>query len=90
MIATRFHATILAIASGRPVFPIVYSDKTINVLKDIGFYGNYADLRNMDQISYAYSKSNFKYSQIIDTEELKKMSEGHFAMLDRCLNKKEL
>lgn len=86
VIATRFHAAILALVSGRPVFPIVYSDKTINVLKDIGFQGNYADLRNMEPISYEYSKLNLEYFQNIDTENLARMAEGHFVMLDRCLN----
>lgn len=86
VIATRFHATILALVSGRPVFPIVYSDKTINVLQDIGFGGNYADLRNLEPIPYEYSRFNLEYSQNIDIENLAKMAESHFAMLDRCLN----
>lgn len=89
VIATRFHATILALVSGRPVFPIVYSDKTINVLQDIGFQGNYADLRNLEPISYEYSKFNLDHSQSIDTENLAKMAEGHFFMLDQCLNSGE-
>lgn len=86
VIATRFHATILALVSGRPVFPIVYSDKTINVLKDIGFQGNYADLRNMETISYEYSKFNLEHFQNINIEKLARMAEGHFVILDRCLN----
>lgn len=85
VIATRFHATILAIASGVPVFPIVYSNKTINVLKDIGFQGHYADLRNLGVISYEYSKANLDCSQSIDIKKLAKKAEGHFVMLDRCL-----
>ena len=75
VIATRFHAAILALASGRPVFPIVYSDKTINVLNDIEFRGNYADLRNLGQISYAYSRANLKQLQNMDTGSLAKKAE---------------
>lgn len=45
VIATRFHAAILALAAGRPVLPIVYSDKTIHVLEDLGFGGAVYDLR---------------------------------------------
>ena len=45
VIATRFHATILAMASGRPVLPILYSDKTKHVLEDLGFDGVVYDLR---------------------------------------------
>lgn len=88
VIATRFHAAILALVTGRPVFPIVYSDKTINVLQDIGFRGNYADLRDLEPISYEYSKFNLEHSQNIDAEHLARMAEGHFSMLDQCLNPK--
>lgn len=45
VIGTRFHATILAMAAGRPVLPIVYSDKTKYVLDDLGFAGTVYDLR---------------------------------------------
>ena len=45
VIATRFHAAILAIAANRPVLPIVYSDKTKHVLEDLGFTGTVYDLR---------------------------------------------
>ena len=45
VIGTRFHATILAIAAGRPVLPIVYSDKTKHVIEDLGFTGTVYDLR---------------------------------------------
>ena len=46
VIGTRFHATILAMAAGRPVLPIVYSDKTKYVLEDLGFTGTVYDLRD--------------------------------------------
>lgn len=51
VIATRFHGVILAMAAGRPVFPVVYSDKTTNVLKDMGFRGAWTDLRGGSEIS---------------------------------------
>lgn len=46
VIATRFHGTILAMAAGRPVLPILYSDKTLHVLEDLGFSGVMPDLRS--------------------------------------------
>ena len=45
VIATRFHAAILAIAANHPVLPIIYSDKTKHVLNDLGFSGEMYDLR---------------------------------------------
>ena len=85
VIATRFHAAILALAAGRPVFPIVYSDKTIHVLEDMGFHGKFADLRNMKPISYADSRANLDVPQIMDTGSLAKKAQGHFAKLDDLL-----
>ena len=89
VIATRFHATILALAAGRPVFPIVYSDKTIHVLEDIGFQGNYTDLRNMEPISYAYSRANLDAPQMIDTVSLAEEAQKHFTILDHRLGRTE-
>lgn len=85
VIATRFHAAILALAAGRPVFPIVYSDKTIHVLEDIGFHGKFADLRNMEPISYEESRVNLDFPQEIDTDSLAENAQGHFAKLDNLL-----
>ena len=82
VIATRFHAAILALAAGRPVFPIVYSDKTVHVLEDIGFRGKFADLRNREPISYADSRANLDFPQKIDTTGLAEKAQGHFAKLD--------
>lgn len=86
VIATRFHAAILALAAGRPVFPIVYSDKTLHVLEDIDFSGNYADLRNMQSISYKDSRSNLDTPQEIDFARLAQQAQEHFAMLDQELS----
>ena len=85
VIATRFHAAILALAAGRPVFPVVYSDKTIRVLEDIRFEGGYADLRDGKQISYEQARANCKTVdlQILDT--LKRKAQQHFERLDALL-----
>lgn len=82
VIATRFHAAVLAIAAGRPVFPIVYSDKTIHVLEDIGFQGNYADLRRMEPITYAESRANLDKPQMMDIGGLAEHAQEHFKLLD--------
>ena len=89
VIATRFHAAILALAAGRPVFPIVYSDKTIHVLEDIGFTGKSADLRNMEPISYADSRANLDVPQMIDTVSLAEKAQKHFTILDHRLGRTE-
>lgn len=85
VIATRFHATILALAAGRPVFPIVYSDKTIHVLEDLGFQGHFADLRSMEPITYAESRANLDVQQTEDIGNLAKAAQNHFIKLDDLL-----
>ncbi len=78
VIATRFHAAILALAANRPVLPIIYSDKTINVLNDIGFCGTLCDLRK--DTDWPIPKDiilDFRISQ-----EIKITPEKHFEKLD--------
>lgn len=82
VIATRFHAAILALAAGRPLFPIVYSDKTIHVLEDIGFQEHFADLRSTEPITYAESRANLDVPQTLDVGKLAKNAQEHFKMLD--------
>ena len=85
ILASRFHATVLGMAAGRPVFPIIYSDKTKYVLEDMNFQGNYADIRDLKGIDFAFSKENLDKKVIIDTGLLKKEAEEHFKMLDKKL-----
>lgn len=37
VVSSRLHAMILAMVMGKPVIPVTYSNKTINVLKDMGY-----------------------------------------------------
>ena len=83
VIASRFHGTILALAAGIPVFPIIYSNKTARVLEDISFPGKWADLREAEQISFEYSLQNRTLA--FDTADLRFASQKHFAVLDKHL-----
>lgn len=83
VIASRFHGAILALVAGVPVFPVIYSNKTAQVLEDISFPGKWADLRDAEQISFEYSLQNRKIAY--DTAGLKFASQKHFAVLDERL-----
>ena len=85
IIASRFHAAVLGIAAGKPVFPVVYSDKTLHILEDIGFEGNYIDIRNEDSYDYNYSRKNLDQNYILKAERLAEESKKHFLKLDEIL-----
>ncbi len=83
VIATRFHAAILAIAAGRPVLPVIYSDKTLHVLEDLGFIGQIIDIRKDD----AYTLSQCPMSFHGDLRMLSEEAQKHFEKLDCVLSK---
>lgn len=85
VIASRFHALILGIAAGKAVFPIIYSDKTISILYDIGFQGNWADIRANNEIEFDFSISNLLNNIFVPNTNLKKDSDKHFIYLDKVL-----
>ncbi len=78
VIGTRFHATILALAAGRPVLPIIYSDKTLHVLQDLGFDGVCYDIRKEGA-----------WTAVAGTAMDVSKADGqkHFEKLDRVLTK---
>lgn len=86
IIAARFHGTILGLTAGKSVFPILYSDKTKYVLEDLGFHGEYADLRDPDSLSFENAKKNLESGYKIDVTESVQKAEKHFEKLDEFLN----
>ena len=85
VIASRFHAAILAIAAQKPVLPIVYSDKTLHVLEDVGFEGKVLDLRKEESITYEDAQNNFMSQRLLDANKLAKEARNHFLKLDQIL-----
>lgn len=86
VIASRFHAAVLGFAADKPVLPVVYSDKTVNILKDLAFSGKYIDIRKLDENSYIEPKDINLNMQMIDSiDEVRKKSNLHFEKLDMLL-----
>jgi colanic acid/amylovoran biosynthesis protein len=84
VIATRFHAMILGWLYNKPVFPIVYSDKMTNVMKDVGFKGLYVNFKDLDSLKPEEVFESME-TNLIDVCEQIKNSEGHFKKLDEYL-----
>lgn len=51
IIATRFHAIVLALRMGIPLFPLIYREKARNLLKDLHYPYPVSDLDNIDKAS---------------------------------------
>ena len=84
VIATRFHAAILALAAGRPVLPVLYSDKTLHVLQDLAFAGMMPDLRDGTDWDVAACRRSLEQQKPMPAETIS-AAQGHFSKLDRLL-----
>ena len=84
IIATRFHAVILAILFNQKFFPIIYSNKTLNVLKDLNEADYFVKIENIEKLNYDYVSTNIARSSL-DIHSISRQSEQHFEKLDFLL-----
>lgn len=85
IVASRFHAMILGWVFQKPVFPVAYSNKMINVMEDVGFEGLYADFTTLElmQPEQVYeSMTTYR----LDVTPQTKHAEKHFEHLDSYLS----
>lgn len=85
VIATRFHAIILSLVAKQKVFPIIYSNKSKNMLLDIGFSGKYLDLLDLNGFEMEQVYYNLKEETTMDFTDVIKESKQHFEKLDKVL-----
>jgi colanic acid/amylovoran biosynthesis protein len=83
IIGTRFHSIVLALLNDQPVFPIIYSDKTKNVLDDLGLSDagcNIKDIHNLDIDRYL--PMGMAQINRIKEKAVIREAENHFIQLD--------
>lgn len=81
LIASRFHSMILGMVFQVPILPIVYNDKILHVLQDLGYESYGIRLENLNNTEI--SKTEFIVCNDIDT--IKKQADEQFAALDAIL-----
>lgn len=84
-IAARFHANIISQLLDIPLLPIIYSNKTSNMLNDINLDKL---IINMDQLDKMCDKKVLEcaFNNKINLEEIKKKSEKQFNKLTEFIN----
>lgn len=87
VIATRFHAIILSLVAKQKVFPIIYSDKSVNMLKDIRFSGEYLILSKIGNFDLENIYYNLENRVQIDISDIITKSQNHFTEVDKLLKK---
>ncbi|MHA6533135.1 polysaccharide pyruvyl transferase family protein [Paenibacillus sp. BAC0078] len=85
IVASRFHAMILGWVFGKPVFPVAYSNKMVNVMQDAHFHGQYTDFAHLAEVTpeqvYASMGTNS-----LDVTLQANQAEKHFEQLDAYLS----
>ncbi|MCS0826784.1 polysaccharide pyruvyl transferase family protein [Cytobacillus firmus] len=84
IIGSRFHSIILAQVFNQGFYPLIYSDKTYNVLKDTQLNNYYKYIKNIDELNTEEVINVAKNNKIVDNSCFSK-SEGHFKELDSFL-----
>jgi len=70
----------------KTVYPLIYSDKSLHMLRDIGFQGNCTDIRQMSKITVKDVIDNGIKDEKQRREKLSKLAldaKRQFLMLDK-------
>ena len=89
VIGTRFHANVLGLIMNKVVIPIIYNDKTKNLLVDINFKGVIYDINDLNNYN-GLNLDSKKISYRCDVSKQVKESEKHFQKLDSILKRVDL
>ncbi|MGQ7353988.1 polysaccharide pyruvyl transferase family protein [Streptococcus orisratti] len=89
VVASRYHAMVIGFLYQKNTYVIAYSDKTINVIRDIDPNIKWADTRNLSNVNAQDFLSTFGYRISDEKLSLVKESASHqFDVLDEEIRKK--
>lgn len=85
IVGARFHACILSQVFNQGLYPLIYSEKTLNVLKDIKLDKEYALLDNLSELDVNHVLNVIKDNKLTDLLILNE-AESQFEKLDVFVN----
>lgn len=85
VVASRFHAMILGWVFNKPVFPVAYSKKMINVMEDAYFTGKYTDFSHLAELTPEQVYESMATNRL-DVTLQANQAEKHFEQLDAYLS----
>ena len=86
VIATRFHSMILGWIFKKPVFPFIYSNKTLNVLNDIEYDGYSLEIEDIASINIDKVISQTIENQPTDVSYEIERSHENFSKFDQFMS----
>lgn len=84
IVSARFHAMILSQVFEQGIYPLVYSNKTLNVLKDIKLDQNYCEIKKIKNLD-CQEVLDCLYENKISIDQIKIDAEKQFKKLDDFL-----
>lgn len=87
VVATRFHCLVLGWMLGKPVYPIIYSDKTFNVINDLNPINSYCKIQDIQMLDQAEVYAFLKNAPPFDCTAVKSLAQDQFKALDGWLMK---
>lgn len=88
IVGSRFHANVVGLLMNKTIIPIIYNDKTRNLLNDLNFKGKILDINNIDNFDVnSITDEDLNYK--LDVSFQRKDAERHFEKLDQVLEKRK-
>ena len=88
IVGSRFHANVLGLLMNKTIIPIIYNNKTKNLLFDLNFKGRVIDINNIEKFDIS-SLNDDDLNYKLDVSFCKKDAERHFEKLDKILKRRD-